>query len=133
MYAFIAGSIDAKELKVAMRALGFEPKKEEIRKVRGSCYSILKDLVFCWLTLCVTFRIVAHLPTPQMIEDIDVDGSGTIDFQEFLSMMTQKASSIVCDETGVGRGNVQTFTVGVELFVHYTGPLIFFLKPFRSL
>ena len=27
------GQIDAKELKVAMRALGFEPKKEEIRKI----------------------------------------------------------------------------------------------------
>mmetsp|Transcript_10805 Transcript_10805/g.15239 ORF Transcript_10805/g.15239 Transcript_10805/m.15239 type:complete len:173 (-) Transcript_10805:196-714(-) len=27
------GVIDAKELKVAMRALGFEPKKEEIRKM----------------------------------------------------------------------------------------------------
>ena len=28
-----SGTIDAKELKVAMRALGFEPKKEEIRKL----------------------------------------------------------------------------------------------------
>ncbi|PHJ22145.1 centrin [Cystoisospora suis] len=28
-----SGCIDAKELKVAMRALGFEPKKEEIRKM----------------------------------------------------------------------------------------------------
>lgn len=28
-----SGSIDAKELKVAMRALGFEPSKEEIRKL----------------------------------------------------------------------------------------------------
>ena len=27
------GAIDSKELKVAMRALGFEPKKEEIRKI----------------------------------------------------------------------------------------------------
>jgi centrin-1 len=27
------GAIDAKELKVAMRALGFEPKKEEIKKI----------------------------------------------------------------------------------------------------
>ncbi len=27
------GAIDAKELKVAMRALGFEPKKEEIRRI----------------------------------------------------------------------------------------------------
>lgn len=51
------GSIDAKELKVAMRALGFEPKKEEIKK---------------------------------MISDIDKDGSGTIDFQEFLDLMTAK-------------------------------------------
>merc|ERR1712195_416399 len=28
-----SGCIDAKELKVAMRALGFEPKKEEVRKM----------------------------------------------------------------------------------------------------
>jgi len=27
------GVIDVKELKVAMRALGFEPKKEEVRKI----------------------------------------------------------------------------------------------------
>lgn len=53
------GAIDAKELKVAMRALGFEPKKEEIRK---------------------------------MISDIDQDGSGTIEFPEFLEMMTAKMS-----------------------------------------
>merc|ERR1740130_459050 len=30
-----SGAIDAKELKVAMRALGFEPKKEEIKKMVG--------------------------------------------------------------------------------------------------
>merc|ERR1712216_220351 len=53
----MGGTIDAKELKVAMRALGFEPKKEEIKK---------------------------------MIQDIDKDGSGTIDFTEFLEMMTAK-------------------------------------------
>jgi hypothetical protein len=55
----LPGTIDAKELKVAMRALGFEPKKEEIKK---------------------------------MISDIDKDGNGTIDFQEFLEMMTSKMS-----------------------------------------
>ena len=55
----LAGTIDAKELKVAMRALGFEPKKEEIKK---------------------------------MIADIDKDGSGSIDFEEFLDMMTAKMS-----------------------------------------
>lgn len=50
----MTGTIDAKELKVAMRALGFEPKKDEIKR---------------------------------MINDIDKDGSGTIEFDEFLTMM----------------------------------------------
>jgi len=40
-----------------MRALGFEPNKDEIKK---------------------------------MIADIDKDGNGTIDFEEFLAMMTAK-------------------------------------------
>lgn len=32
-FTFIQGYIDSKELKVAMRALGFEPKKEEVKKM----------------------------------------------------------------------------------------------------
>uniref|UniRef100_A0A8C5GF82 Caltractin-like n=1 Tax=Gouania willdenowi TaxID=441366 RepID=A0A8C5GF82_GOUWI len=52
------GSIDVKELKVAMRALGFEPKKEEIKK---------------------------------MVADfVDKENSGTINFEDFLTLMTQK-------------------------------------------
>jgi len=54
-----SGSIDAKELKAAMRALGFQVKKADVRK---------------------------------MIADIDKDDSGTIDFQEFVDMMTGKMS-----------------------------------------
>ena len=54
-----SGTIDVKELKVAMRALGFEPKKEEIKK---------------------------------MIADIDKEGAGTIDFNDFLTLMSQKMS-----------------------------------------
>jgi len=42
-----------------LSALGFEPKKEEVKK---------------------------------MVADIDKDGSGTIDFEEFLAMMTVKMS-----------------------------------------
>eukprot|EP01017_Pseudomicrothorax_dubius_P027616 TRINITY_DN320_c0_g1_i2.p1 TRINITY_DN320_c0_g1~~TRINITY_DN320_c0_g1_i2.p1 ORF type:complete len:101 (+),score=29.21 TRINITY_DN320_c0_g1_i2:118-420(+) len=52
-----AGRIDAKELKVAMRALGFEPKKEEVRR---------------------------------MIQEIDRDGTGQIEFQDFLELMSVK-------------------------------------------
>jgi Ca2+-binding EF-hand superfamily protein len=32
-FFIFVGTIDAKELKVAMRALGFEPKKEEVKKM----------------------------------------------------------------------------------------------------
>lgn len=52
-----SGYIDVKELKVAMRALGFEPKKEEIKR---------------------------------MINEVDKEGTGKIDFSDFLSVMTQK-------------------------------------------
>ncbi len=51
------GNIDAKELKVAMRALGFDPKKDEIRKI---------------------------------IIDMDRDHNGTIEYQDFLDLMTIK-------------------------------------------
>jgi Ca2+-binding EF-hand superfamily protein len=52
-----AGTIDYRELKAAMRALGFQVKKEEIRK---------------------------------MILDVDNDKSGSVDFAEFLEMMSGK-------------------------------------------
>ncbi|KAG4920905.1 hypothetical protein JHK85_050468 [Glycine max] len=52
-----SGTIDAKELNVAMRALGFEMTEEHIN---------------------------------QMIADLDKDGSGAIDYEEFEYMMTTK-------------------------------------------
>eukprot|EP00438_Fugacium_kawagutii_P008701 Skav236561 [mRNA] locus=scaffold1066:334594:343161:- [translate_table: standard] len=59
----LEGEIDSKELKVAMRALGFEPKKEEIQKM---------------------------ISAPRQQLDVDDDGSGTIGYEEFLKMMTHK-------------------------------------------
>lgn len=44
-----SGTIDAKELKVAMRALGFEPKKEEIKKVREE--SLIQQTVWSTRTM----------------------------------------------------------------------------------
>merc|ERR1711927_57138 len=52
-----SGMIDVRELKAAMRALGFEVKNEELKK---------------------------------MVSDVDNDGNGTIEFGEFLEMMTGK-------------------------------------------
>ncbi len=58
----LTGSIDAKELKAAMRALGFQVKKAEIRK---------------------------------MIAEVDKDDSGTIDFEEFVQMMTSRMVKMI--------------------------------------
>merc|ERR1712100_922050 len=52
-----SGAIDVRELEAAMRALGFEVKNEELKK---------------------------------MVTDVDNDGNGTIEFSEFLMMMTAK-------------------------------------------
>lgn len=51
------GTIDIKEIKVVMRALGFEPRKEEIVK---------------------------------MINEVDKEGSGKMNFNDFLTVVTHK-------------------------------------------
>merc|ERR1711918_155218 len=56
-----SGAIDVRELKAAMRALGFEVKNEELKK---------------------------------MVSDVDNDGNGTIEFAEFLEMMTGVAEEL---------------------------------------
>jgi len=52
-----SGAIDVRELKAAMRALGFDVKKEEVRS---------------------------------MLQAIDKDANGEVDFEEFVAMMTGK-------------------------------------------
>eukprot|EP01013_Petalomonas_cantuscygni_P038745 TRINITY_DN69972_c0_g1_i1.p1 TRINITY_DN69972_c0_g1~~TRINITY_DN69972_c0_g1_i1.p1 ORF type:complete len:216 (+),score=38.48 TRINITY_DN69972_c0_g1_i1:114-761(+) len=76
------GRIDARELKVALRALGFEPRRDELRK---------------W------------------VADVDRDGTGTLDFNEFLEVLVTKMSDRDTREDAlaafrsfdlVGKGNV---------------------------
>ena len=52
-----SGKIDAKELKVAMRALGFEVKNSDVKKI---------------------------------LLDVDWDGSGMIEYSDFLDLMVVK-------------------------------------------
>lgn len=66
-----SGSIDYRELKAAMKALGIIVKKEELRK---------------------------------MITDVDADGSGQIEFPEFLTMMSAKMSDNDSKEVGYMTG-----------------------------
>jgi Ca2+-binding EF-hand superfamily protein len=56
-FLYSIGAIDALSVRVALRALGFEPSKDEIKK---------------------------------MISEVDKDNSGTLDFSEFLHLMTKK-------------------------------------------
>lgn len=57
-----SGVIDIKELKVALRALGFEPKKDEIKK------------------------LISEINTEQK----DKENTNSIDYTEFLQIMTAK-------------------------------------------
>ena len=89
--------IDAKELKVAMRALGFEPKNEEIKKMIAD---IDKDgtvayynQLHSWPIPLTKALILTELYIICSFHIYPLIGSGTIDFQEFLEMMTSKMSS----------------------------------------
>jgi len=62
----LSGQIDIKDLKVALRALGFEPAKEEIKK-------LISDLN----------NTSAHRD-----RDKEKEGQVTIDFTDFLHIMT---------------------------------------------
>lgn len=68
---YIIGTIEIKELKVALRALGFEPKKDEIKK------------------------LISDLNT----ESKDKENTNTIDYNEFLQIMTAKMVMLLIDMT----------------------------------
>lgn len=63
----IIGAIDVKELKVALRALGFEPKKDEVKK------------------------LISNLDT----EGKDKENTNTLDRDEFLEIMNAKLVIVV--------------------------------------
>lgn len=65
-----------------MRALGFEPKKEEIRKMIAEIDKDGSGMYFILVSRSLKVYSCATWPT------------GTIDFNEFLQMMTVKMVSI---------------------------------------
>lgn len=66
-----SGAIDEKELRDAMKALGFESRRDEVKL---------------------------------LIEQVDKDGSGMIEFEEFLVMMKKKMVLLL-----IGLGKVSIF------------------------
>ncbi|XP_038867867.1 caltractin-like [Salvelinus namaycush] len=102
-----SGHIEVKELKVAMRALGFEPKKEEIKRMiaeKDSKEEILKAfrLFDDDETGKISFRNLKRVAKElgenltaeelqvrhkEMIEEADRDGDGEVNQGEFLRIM----------------------------------------------
>jgi len=108
-----SGSIDSKELKVAMRALGFEPKKEEINKMIADVdedgsgevdfdeFMVMmlekmgsKDIKEDWIKVCVHSETALH-----SMCDLDILNA-TIAVLGSNSRMRQAFRSFDDDETG---------------------------------
>lgn len=96
-----SGTIDVKELKVAIRALGFEPKKEEIKRMIAD---VDKDA-----TGSITFADFQHLMTQKMSEKdsndeiikafrlFDDDDTGAISFRN-LKRVARELGENLSDE-----------------------------------
>uniref|UniRef100_F1LTY0 Centrin 4 n=1 Tax=Rattus norvegicus TaxID=10116 RepID=F1LTY0_RAT len=76
-----SGTIDLKELKIAMRALGFEPKKEEVKQL---ITEIDKEGTG---TICFEDFFAIMSIKMEMLDEADRDGDGEINEEEFLKMM----------------------------------------------
>uniref|UniRef100_A0A8C6GX75 EF-hand domain-containing protein n=2 Tax=Mus TaxID=862507 RepID=A0A8C6GX75_MUSSI len=76
-----SGTIDLKELKIAMRALGFEPKKEEVKQLIAE---IDKEGTG---TICFEDFFAIMSVKMEMLDEADRDGDGEINEEEFLKMM----------------------------------------------
>ncbi|OII77873.1 centrin [Cryptosporidium andersoni] len=94
------GYIDVKEVKVAMRALGFEPKKEELRKILSNVdingmvsYSDFHDLV--------EMKILQRDPREEMLKAFklfDDDNTGKITFKNLKRVAKELGENIADEE-----------------------------------
>ncbi|KAL7065756.1 putative centrin protein [Cryptosporidium serpentis] len=94
------GYIDVKEVKVAMRALGFEPKKEELRKILSNIdingmvsYSDFHDLV--------EMKILQRDPREEMLKAFklfDDDNTGKITFKNLKRVAKELGENIADEE-----------------------------------
>merc|ERR1712078_591394 len=91
-----SGAIDVRELKAAMRALGFEVKNEELKKM-------VSDVVNDGNTNKTSFRNLARVAEElgeniddeelqDMINQADRDGDGEINLDEFYRIMKKKGN-----------------------------------------
>merc|ERR1711908_245854 len=97
-----SGQIDVRELKAAMRALGFEVKNEELKKMVEDIEKVFK-LFDDDNTNKISFRNLARVAEElgeniddeelqDMINQADRDGDGEINIDEFYRIMKKKGN-----------------------------------------
>lgn len=96
------GAIDIKELKVAIRALGFEPKKEEIKKMIAD---IDKDgsgkLTFADFLSLMTVKMAEKDTKEEILKAFrlfDDDETGTISFKNLKRVAKELGENLTDDE-----------------------------------
>eukprot|EP00030_Apusomonadida_sp_AF-17_P003067 a344326_281.p1 GENE.a344326_281~~a344326_281.p1 ORF type:complete len:183 (+),score=90.89 a344326_281:30-551(+) len=97
-----SGTIDARELKVAMRALGFEPKKEEIRKMIAD---IDKDgsgqIEFAEFAELMTTRMSERDSREEILKAFrlfDSDSTGRVTFRDLKRVAKELGENLTDEE-----------------------------------
>ena len=97
-----SGTIDAKELKVAMRALGFEPKKEEIRKMIADADRDGSGVIdFPEFLDMMTQKMTERDPREEMLKAFrlfDDDETGKISFKNLKRVAKELGENMTDDE-----------------------------------
>ena len=97
-----SGTIDAKELKVAMRALGFEPKKEEIKKMISDADKGQGGVIdFSDFLDMMTVKMAERDPREEMLKAFrlfDDDESGKISFKNLKRVAKELGENMTDEE-----------------------------------
>merc|ERR1711908_228623 len=97
-----SGTIDAKELKVAMRALGFEPKKEEIRKMIADADRDGSGVIdFPEFLDMMTQKMAERDPREEMLKAFrlfDDEGDGKITFKNLKRVAKELGENMTDEE-----------------------------------
>ena len=97
-----SGNIDAKELKVAMRALGFEPKKDEIKKMIAEMDADQNGVIdYNDFVELMTVKMAERDPMEEMMKAFrlfDEDDTGKISFKNLKRVAKELGENMSDDE-----------------------------------
>ena len=93
------GKINAKKLKAAMRALGFEPKKEEIRKILSEVDKSGEGIIrFDDFLDIMTPKILERGPIEERKKDFHEEGQDKISLQSLIRVAKELGENLSIEE-----------------------------------